>query len=463
MNKECYNVFDRSDIFMSRNTSKDLRNQFLYQVYVRNHTEEGTFKAFGRDLDRIKELGVDIVYFLPIHEIGQKKRKGSLGCPYSIKDYRSINHEYGSIEDFQDLVKEIHSRGMKVMIDVVYNHTSHDSVLLEEHPEFFYRNKEGNFANRVGDWWDITDLEYRNDKALWEELIDTLVYWTKQGVDGFRWDVASLLPLEFLEEAHERVLDENPDSIFLSESVHGGFLSYIRNEGHEALCENEVYQVFDMAYDYDVHPYFEGYLKGELPFRRYLEEVKRQEEIYPGNYIKLRNLENHDFGRFAPMVDNNIDKINNWTALTFFQKGSTMVYAGQEFCDTNRPSLFDQDLVNWDGKDISSLIKKLSEITNTKLYSHGFHDIKIHNRDIYVSEYWLEDQKVIGIFNVGLETGEVHLGIEDGTYINQVLDKEVEVKEGKLVLSKDPVIIEVSKNEKKHNDTPWISTDTDTI
>jgi glycosidase len=432
-------------IKMSRSTSKDLRNLLLYQVYVRNHTPEGTFRAFSKDLDRIKDLGVDVVYFLPIHEIGKKNRKGSLGCPYSIKDYRSINHEYGTIEDFQYVVNEIHNRGMKVMIDVVYNHTSHDSVLLEKHPEYFYRNQEGNFANRVGDWWDITDLEYKNDKGLWEELIDTLVYWTKQGVDGFRWDVASFLPLEFLEEAHDRVLDVNPESIFLSESVHGGFLQFIRNQGFGCLCENEIYQVFDMSYDYDLHPYFEGYLKGEVPFRRYLEEVKRQEEIYPDNYIKLRNLENHDFGRFAPMVGNDLAKIKNWLAVMFFQKGASMIYAGQEFCDTNKPSLFDKDLVNWDGENLSELIYQLSQITNTEIFSHGHHDIMVHDEEVYISEYRFNNQKVVGVFNVGLVTGKVKVNLTDGEYLDAISSKKIIVQEGMVVLSKEPLILKVNE------------------
>ena len=124
---------------MSRITSKELRKLFVYQVYIRNHTEEGTFNAFSKDLDRIKDLGVDVVYLMPIHEIGIKNRKGSLGCPYSIKDFRSINAEYGTLDDFKSLVEEVHKRDMKLMIDIVFNHTSYDSVLLEKHPEYFYK------------------------------------------------------------------------------------------------------------------------------------------------------------------------------------------------------------------------------------------------------------------------------------------------------------------------------------
>jgi len=421
-------------------TKKDLRQLMLYQVYVRNHTEEGTFKALEKDLNRIKELGTDVLYLIPIHEIGQKQKKGELGCPYSIKDFRSINPEYGTLEDFISLIKSTHKSGMKIMIDVVYNHTSHDSVLIEQHPEYFYKNEQGKFSNRVGDWWDITDLDYTKDKGLWEELISTLEYWTKLGVDGFRWDVASLLPLGFLEMAHERLVEINPDIIFLSESVHGGFVSFLRNQGFDCLSESEIYQVFDMSYDYDLHPYFEGYLKGENTFKRFLEELKRQDEVYPDNYIKMRNLENHDFGRFAPMVDNNLDKIYNWTALAFFSKGSTMIYAGQEFLDKNKPSLFDKDLVNWDGIDISPFIAKVANLVKQDIFSHGNHFIRTTDKDVYVGSYQYKGEEIVGIFNVGLEEGTFHIDIEDGTYEN-LLDKTTfTVKKGMMDLINNPII-----------------------
>lgn len=430
---------------MGRDTNKQLRDLFIYQVYVRNHSEEGTFKAVENDLERIKELGVDIVYLLPIHEIGQKKKKGDLGCPYSIKDYYSVNHEYGTIEDFKSLVNRTHELGMKFMIDIVYNHTSHDSVLLEEHPEYFYKNEEGNFANRVGDWWDITDFDYSKDKGLWEYLINALEYWAKLGVDGFRWDVASVLPIEFLEEAHDRMLEINEDFIFLSESVHEGFTRYLRQQGFGCLSESEIFEVFDIAYDYDTHPFFEGYLKGELPFSRYIDELERQEGMYPENYIKMRNLENHDFGRFAPMVNNDLIKIIQWVSMNFFLKGCNMVYAGQEFCDTNRPSLFDRDLVNWDGEDISPLISTVSRIVKEKPFTHGAYFIHKQDLDVYVGEYKLEDTRYFGVFNVSKSEGEVEIDLDDGVYINLINNTEVAITKKRMTLSNDPVIFKVSK------------------
>ncbi len=425
---------------MSLKTKKDLRNLFIYQVYVRNHNQSGTFKEFEKDLDRIKNLGVDIIYFMPIHKIGQKRKKGSLGCPYSIADYNSINPEYGTITDFKALLEAIHQRGIKVMIDIVYNHTSHDSVLLKNHPEYFVKNAAGEFANRVGEWWDITDLDYNSDISLWEYLIGSLLYWVNIGVDGFRWDVASLLPREFLEEAEERVHEVNQEIIFLSESVHGSFVRYLRQLGYKVLSESEIYQIFDMAYDYDMHPYFEGYLQGKVSFKRYLEELIRQEEIYPDNYVKMRNLENHDFGRFAPMVNNDLSKINNWTALSFFSKGATMIYAGQEFCDHNRPSLFDLDKVNWDGVNISKLITSLANLTKAKIFSEGNYTIHLTDKDVYYAEYELLGKKIIGIFNIGNEKGILTLKVKDGTYMNLLTNNLVTVLNNQITLGNDPLI-----------------------
>ena len=133
---------------MAVNTDPRLQNQVIYSVYVRAHTPEGSFRAVAEDLDRIRALGTDIIWFMPIHPIGVEGKKGSLGCPYANRDYRTVNPAYGTMEDFRGLVDEIHRRGMKVMIDVVYNHTSPDSNLYHEHPEFFYRLPDGRPGNK---------------------------------------------------------------------------------------------------------------------------------------------------------------------------------------------------------------------------------------------------------------------------------------------------------------------------
>lgn len=425
---------------MSRQTDKSLRNLFIYQVYVRNYSEEGNFLALENDLGRIKALGVDVIYLLPIHPIGLIHRKGELGSPYSIRDYYGINPELGTLEDFISLINAVHALGMRLMMDVVYNHTSYDSVLIRDHPEYFFK-RDGAFTNKVGDWWDITDLDYTKDKGLWSYLIGAVLYWSRLGVDAFRFDVASLLPLDFLKTLVDAVKKEKPETIFLSESVHGGFLRYLRNQGIACLSEPEIFQVFDMAYDYDIHPYFEGYLKGENTFKRYLEALILQEEMYPENYVKLRNLENHDFGRFASMVNNNPLKIKQWLALTFFSKGATMIYAGQEFSDNNLPDLFNKDLVNWKGPNLSKDILTLNKICKQDIRAYGGYDIKLIDKDVYIGEYRYKDHLLIGIFNVGLEKGVIKLALKDGQYKNCLTQEMLDVKDGQLACIDDPIII----------------------
>ena len=202
---------------MAINTPKEYRNQVLYSVFVRNYSQEGTFEALRCDLDRIQALGVDIIWLMPIHPIGEKARKGTVGSPYAIKNYREVNPDFGTVEDLKRLVEDIHSRGMKCIIDVVYNHTAPDSWLAEHHPEWFYHKPDGSFGNRVGDWYDIIDLDY-SQKGLWEYQIETLKQWAEI-VDGFRCDASPMVPLTFWKQAREEVETVRPGCIWLAETV----------------------------------------------------------------------------------------------------------------------------------------------------------------------------------------------------------------------------------------------------
>ncbi len=428
-----------------KNTNIKLRNLVIYQIYVRNFSKEGTLNAIVPELDRIKALGVDVVYLLPIHPIGVKGKKGSLGCPYSIQDYRAIAKELGTMNDLEHLIQEVHSRGLKIMMDIVYNHTSNDSVLLQEHPEYFYRNKSGNLASKVEDWSDVTDFDYSKDKALWTELSDTLVDYVKKGVDGFRCDVASCVPMDFWKFAGKNVRKVNRNVFWLSESIHGGFCKYLRDLGHECMSEPEIYQVFDMAYDYDVQPFYDDYLRGKRPLKDFLEAIQRQEEIYPGNYVKMKNLENHDNLRIAKYVDGNLDKIKNWTAFNYFQKGAVMLYAGEEYCSTITPSLFEKDLYD-KNEDISEFLVSLAKLKKQIIFSKGIFHFYIPTID-GVAYNTVEDvnKEYHGIFNVGQVEGEIDVQLPDGTYRNILTKKAIKVKQGKMVLVTDPVIIKIKK------------------
>ncbi|MBE5842740.1 MAG: alpha-amylase [Butyrivibrio sp.] len=426
---------------MSNTTSKKLRNQVMYQIFVRNFTKEGTFKAIIPSLDRIKSLGVDIIWFAPIHPIGKLNRKGSLGSPYANMDYRSINPEYGTMADFKKTVKAIHEAGMKCMIDVVYNHTSPDSVLAKEHPEWFYHKPDGSFGNRVGDWTDVIDLDY-NNKELWDYQIDSLKMWAEI-VDGFRCDVAPLVPIEFWQKAREEVEKVHPGCIWLSESVDPGFIMTMRELGLTAQSDSEMYQAFDILYDYDIYGDLTNYVSGTGTLSYYSDAINRQEYIYPDNYVKLRFLENHDQPR-ARFLFPKERALRNATAFLYFQKGMTLIYAGQEYGVSHLPSLFDKDTVEWKSKDnidLTPLMQKLYEIKQSDLFADSTYRTKTYEDNVIKAIHSRGDDKLIGVFSLDGEPGIIPIHAEDGCYENLIDGNKIEVMHGYISISGEPIII----------------------
>lgn len=424
---------------MAKHTDIFLRNQMLYSVYVRSHSKAGTFQAVTADLDRIRALGATILWLMPIHPIGEEKRLGTLGSPYAIRDYRAVNPEYGTLEDFRQLVSEARKRGMKCIIDVVYNHTSPDSVLAAEHPEYFYIKPGGGMGNRMGEWFDVADLDY-SDRNLWQYQIDTLKQWAKE-VDGFRCDVAPLVPLEFWFQARQAVEAVNPDCIWLSESSDAAFLKKARDLGFHAHSDAEEYSVFDICYDYDIMSWFTGYLKGEIPLSRYVEMLMFQETMYPHNYVKLRSLENHDNKRARKLIPDT-DRLVNFTAFLFFQRGLTHIYAGQEAGDTNRPHIAEKDPVNWDnGLDLSPLIAALAAIKQDTLFSVGSCDLTADDRqDAVIGIYRQGGKQSVGVFSLKGRQVTVPVPVVDGIYPNRIDGKPVTVSGGRIETA-DPVIL----------------------
>ncbi len=237
---------------MATDTPSWFRNLVIYEVYVRNHGPHASFADVIADLPRLREMGVDVVWFMPIHPIGKIQKKGGLGCPYSIQDYREVNPEYGDSQIFAELCQAAHALGLKVMIDVVYNHTSHDALLLEQHPEWYHTDAGGHPVTTVPDWSDVIDLNYADNPGLWDYQIETLKMWIQAGVDGFRCDVAPLLPLEFWLQARRAVAQFKPGVIWLAETVHTSFVIYRRENGLPTCSDGEMLQAFDLVYDYDI-------------------------------------------------------------------------------------------------------------------------------------------------------------------------------------------------------------------
>jgi len=424
---------------MAKNTQNALRDQVIYSVYVRNHTQEGTFRAVIPDLDRIKALGTDIVWFLPIHPIGVKGKKGTLGCPYANRDYRSVNPEYGTMEDFKALVDAIHEKGMKCIIDVVYNHTSPDSTLTKEYPEFFYHKPDGSMGNHVGDWTDVVDLDY-TCKALWDYQIESLKMWAEI-VDGFRCDVASFVPVEFWLQAREACEQVRPGCIWLAETVHSGFGLVARQSGLYSANDYEMFRAFDMEYDYDIREVFDRYLKGECNLSNYIDVINFQECLYPDNYNKMRCLENHDQPRICSFVHDALS-LENFTAFLYFLKGTTLIYAGQEFCCTEIPSLFEKDVFPRTGRDISSWLKKLNGVKKEILScTDSFVGTADDQKDIAILER--NDGKVrkLGIFALKGNSADVKVTFPDGNYENHLDGTVASVVKGILHCTGKPVLL----------------------
>ena len=321
-------------------------NEVIYQIFVRNYSVEGTFKKVEDDLPRIKDLGVDIIYLMPINEIGVKNRKGTYGSPYASKDYFSISKDLGNLKDLKNLIKKTHKLKMKIIVDMVFNHTAPDSVLFEEHPEFYFK-KNGKPGNRVGDWSDIIDLDTSRYDTQ-DYLISVLEYWKNVGFDGYRFDVASMIDLNLFKKARERLGNE---MIFLAESIDDDFAKYVKTCGIHPTPDNELFPIFDCCYNYSWYRPLERYLKnrdggiGEI-----IDNINRDFQYMPKSYLRCNCIENHDCERIASLVQDE-EELIRLTKLSYYLKGCPFIYAGQEYGINKKPDLFAKDPIDWSDKN----------------------------------------------------------------------------------------------------------------
>lgn len=422
-----------------------LKSQTIYQVYVRNFSKEGTFLKVIEKLDYIKDLGADILYLLPIHEIGIENHKGSLGCPYSIKDYYSIASELGSLEDFKLLIEETHKKGMKIMMDIVFNHTSRDSVLFNSHPEWFFKKKDGSFGSKAGDWTDVYDVDHSN-KELDEYMSDNLVYWAKLGVDGFRFDVASLIPVSFFKLARKKLNEVNKNIIFLAEAIEYDFNTYLRSLGYYAASDSELFQYFDLAYNYDSWPYLREHIQNNKPIDEYKTLITCEEACLPASALRARAFENHDQARLADYLDRL--HLRNYLAYSFFLKGTGFIYNGQELMAHHQPSLFDKEPINMEindsNKDYFEFCKKIISLKHNKLNNKllvSKIDQNTTNKNLFVVHNIFKGNKeLIGLFNLSTSDEILTLNqneVQDlkGTYKDLISGKTIHIKGDKFEVS----------------------------
>lgn len=328
-------------------------NEVIYQIFVRNYSIDGSFKAVEDDLSRIKDLGIDIIYLMPINEIGIKNRKGTYGSPYASKDYFSISRDLGTLKDLKSLIKKTHKLKMKIIVDMVFNHTAPDSVLFQEHPEFYFM-KNGKPGNRVGDWSDIIDLD-TSRKDTQDYLINVLEYWKNIGFDGFRFDVASIIDLNLFKRAREILGNE---TIFLAESIDDDFAKYVESCGIHATPDNELFPIFDCCYNYSWYRPLERYLKTREGLENVIDNINRDLQYMPKEYLRCNCIENHDCERISSLTKDE-EELIRITKLSYYLKGCPFIYAGQEYGINKKPNLFEKDPINWNLENKNNKIFEL--------------------------------------------------------------------------------------------------------
>jgi glycosidase len=427
---------------MSAMSHNSLRNLVIYSIYVRSHGPNGTFADVENDLPRIREMGADTIWFMPLHPIGKVNVKG-IGSPYSISDYRAINPEYGTVDDFKRVIQKAHDLGLKVMIDVVYNHTAHDAIYIHEHPEWYHLDSNNRPITTVPEWSDVIDLNYGSpenpNEELWAYLIDSLKYWVSLGVDGFRCDVAPLIPIDFWIRARHEVAKLNPNTIWLAETVHPGFIVERRKQGRTAHSDGEIYRAFDIAYDHDILEVWRSCVMQEASTERYLEFVLQQDSLYPENYCKLRFVENHDQPRaiqFIPTRDQTIA----WTAFQAFNKGAFLIYAGQEAADKHKPSLSDREPIQWGSYELQPLLTKLAKLKKDPALSGSF---SIVDCGPPIQAVWeaTNGDGLYGIFNVHTTDTTLNVPLRDGIYADLLSDSEIQISRKRLQTPKAACIL----------------------
>ncbi len=346
------------------------RNAVIYEVNVRQYTEEGTFNAFANHLPRLKELGVDILWFMPIHPISEVNRKGTLGSYYAVQNYKGVNPEFGTPEEFKALVEQAHAMGFKVLLDWVANHTGCDNIWLAEHPEWYVTDEEGNYIGPY-DWTDTYKLDYTNQEMR-AAMIDALKYWVSDfDIDGYRCDVAFEVPTDFWDEARKQ-LDEIKPVFMLAEAEHPDL----------------TVKAFDMVYNWPLKDVMNNIAKGEeaeegdyiheslaglnKPGRYHATDLDvlfaRQAELFPVDSYQMNQITNHDLNSWEGTEFERLGNgVEAFAILTYTIPGMPLIYTGQETGMDRALEFFEKDTPpDWTINDTFLCYQKLNALKHNQ-------------------------------------------------------------------------------------------------
>ena len=385
------------------------KNASIYEVNIRQYTPEGTFKAFQKHIPEIKKMGIGIIWIMPINPIGEKNRKGTLGSYYSVKNYKAVNPEFGTIDDFRNLVNEIHKQGMHVILDWVANHTSWDNILVKTHPDFYKKDSLGNFMAPVPDWTDVIALNY-NNPGLWIYMENTMEYWIREsGIDGFRCDVADMVPTPFWNFVRKELEKIKP--VFML-----------------AEAENPALQkhAFDMTYAWEFHNILKEIYKGTMSVNDLDKYYAKEEKKYNPDAYRMVFTTNHDENSWNGTVFQRFgNAVKTYAVLCGTVKGMPLVYSGQETGMNKELRFFDKDTIEWKKSSFRDLYTKLIhlKLINKALWngiSGGkMERLKTNNdKNIFAFLREKDNNKIFAIFNLSAENQKIDINDKriEGSY-----------------------------------------------
>lgn len=382
----------------------------MYELNTRQFSEQGNFTGIMPELERLKALGVDIIWMMPIFPIGLERRKGSLGSYYSISDYRGVNPEFGTLEQFKELVARIHQLGMRVILDWVPNHTSRDAVWTKTNPEWYVWDEQKEEIATPFDWSDTAKLDYSNPHMR-HAMQEAMKYWLAEcDIDGFRVDMAMLVPIDFWRETTPMLESVCPDIFMMAEA-----------EGTEFFDG-----AFDACYGWELHHLMVDVANAKANADSMRAMIMKQSLSYPPDAVKMLFTSNHDENTWNGSEFERMGAAaRNMAILTFLLPGMPLLYNGQEVAVDQRLDFFEKETIRWNQpNDFTQLYKELIELrhSNAALMSGemGGDLYSIDNNEswrVLSIKRQVDDKVVIGLFNL---TGwEVHAEFYDGDFIGE--------------------------------------------
>jgi glycosidase len=359
---------------------KMMESAVIYEANIRQYSSEGSFKAFTKDIPKLKEMGVKILWLMPIYPISQvkkksangkfaediedpKQRKKILGSYYAVSDYTKVNPEFGTKEEFRKLVKTAHENDIYVILDWVPNHTGWDHVWIKEHPEYYTQNEEGEIIDPINPetgeswgWDDVADLNYDNQEMR-KEMISEMMYWIKEeNIDGFRCDVANNVPTNFWEQAIPQLRKEK--NVFM-----------LAEAWQPELMDNNL---FDMVYGWDLHHAMNKIAMGELTAEDWEMKMKEMNQKYKEEHILMNFTSNHDENSWAGTVRERMNGgVETFAALSYMAPGMPLIYSGQEYDMDKRLRFFEKDTITKKSQKMLNVYKQLGNLKNNNPALYG--------------------------------------------------------------------------------------------